>query len=79
MAEKWENKQLLDTIIENSLVDLYTSIAGITRGYISVTERDFGYAKKQAEAEMLKIDKNARKRVAKAYHIYDAMKDGEKG
>lgn len=77
MESKWENKQLLDSFITNYLTEVYTTIAGITRGYISVTQRDFGYGKKQAEQEILKIDEIARKRVADAYHIYDNLKDGE--
>lgn len=78
MESKWENKQILDAFITNSLTDLYTTIAGITRGYISVVERDFGYAKKQAELEMLKLDAEAREKVANAYHIYDNLKEDDK-
>lgn len=69
--EKWEQKAVLDLHIENSLIDLYTTLAGTTRGYISVVQRDFGYSKEMAQKEMLKLDESARKRVAEAYHIYD--------
>lgn len=77
MENKWENKQILDTAIEHMFIDLYTTLAGISRGYISVTKRDFGYTKETAQQELLKIDKLARDKVADAYYIYDSKKDDE--
>lgn len=75
---KWTKKELLDSFISYNLTDLYTTIAGITKGYISVIQRDFGYTKQTAQEEILKLDKMARDRVADAFHIYDKMKDDEK-
>lgn len=71
------SKNELDRSILNYFVDLYTAIAGITRGYISVTQRDFNFSKEEAQKEILKIDAQAREKVAEAYHIYENLKEGE--
>lgn len=71
------SKDELDRVILNYFIDLYTTIAGTTRGYISVTQRDFNLSKEEAQKEILKIDAQAREKVAEAYHIYENLKEGE--
>lgn len=72
-----DDKNALDTFTMNALIDLYGTIAGITRGYLSKAQKDFNLTKAEAQEEMLKIDKTARDKVAEAYYIYDATKKDE--
>lgn len=72
-----DNKETLDEFTKNALIDLYTTIAGVTRGYITKVQMDFNLTKSEAQKEILKIDKAARDKVAEAYHIYDDMKRDE--
>lgn len=72
------NKEIIDIFTERHLIELYTMIAGITSGYISATQRDFGISKEEAQKWVLEIDKRARDKVAEAYHIRDSMKDDQK-
>lgn len=70
-----KNKTDLDFFTLNTYVDLYTTIAGITSGYISVVRRDFNLTKEQAEQEALKLEMQARAKVAEAYRLYDKSKE----
>lgn len=72
-----DDKKTLDIFMMNALIDLYGTIAGITRGYLSKTQKDFNLTKTEAQDEMLKIDKAARDKVAEAYYIYDSTKKDE--
>lgn len=73
------DKAILNEFTERSLIDLYTTIAGLTSGYISVVMRDFKVSKEEAQKWMLEVDQKARDKVAGAFHIYDEMKDRERG
>lgn len=75
MYDAYDNKAVLDEFTLNALVDLYTTIAGITSGYISVVQRDFNMNKTEAQLSILGLDKHARAKVDEAYKIYDKIKE----
>lgn len=74
----WKDKSVLDSFTERALLELYTTIAGITSGYLSKLQKDFGYSKDCAQHEIMMIDTFARNMVSDAYHIYNNRKEDEK-
>lgn len=75
MAEKWEYKMALDEFISNSLIDLYTSIAGVSSGYVTILTDRLGYSPELAKKAYLDLDKTAQDRVSKAFTAYLKQKE----
>lgn len=73
----WKDKAVLDSFTERILIDLYATIAGITSGYLSRLQEEFGYSKDCAQHEIMMIDTSARNAVSYTYHIYDKRKEDE--
>lgn len=75
MAEKWQYKIELDRFTLKCLINLYSTLAGLSDGYISSLTRNLGYSHEQAQKALLEMDAEAQKKVSDAFQIYQKEKE----